>query len=126
VALHNQYKNLRDDNKMFPGINQRQMKQAMKKLGMQQENIDAKEVIIRTGQKEIVFENPDVQKVNMGGQVTYQITGETYEKSIDSTPEIDEDDIKTVMEQADVSEEKAIKAIKEAKGDLAQAIINLS
>lgn len=111
---------------MIPGMNPRQMKQAMKRMGIQQEDLEAIEVIIRLPDKEIVISNPSVQKVNMMGQWTYQISGEETQRSIDSTPDIDEEDIKTVMEQTGASEEDALAAIKEAQGDLAQAILKLS
>lgn len=110
---------------MMPGMNQRQMKQMMQKMGMQQQEIDAVEVIIRTNEKEIVITNPQVIKVNMMGQKTYQVVGEEHERSIDTTAEISEEDVQTVMEQANVSEEEAKKAIEEAQGDLAEAIMNL-
>lgn len=110
---------------MIPGMNPRQMKQAMKRMGIQQQDIDAKEVIIRLEDKEIVISNPQVSKVNMMGQDTYQIVGEEEERSLDSTPDINKDDIKTVMEQAGASEEQAKAAIEEAKGDLAEAIMKL-
>src|SRR3989338_2631490 len=108
---------------MFPGINPRMMKQAMKKMGIKQEEIDAEEVIIRTKEKEIVIRNPSVSKVNMAGQETYQISGEEEERS--RQIEISEDDIKTVMEQTGCNEEEARKAIEQANGDLAEAIIKL-
>ena len=96
---------------MFPGMNPRQMKQAMKRMGIQQEEIDAQEVIIRLEDKEIVISNPSVSKVNMMGQQTYQIMGEENERALDTKPEISDEDIATVAEQADVSEEKAKAAI---------------
>jgi NACalpha-BTF3-like transcription factor len=37
---------------MIPGMNQRKMQQMMKKMGMQQVNIPAELVIIRTAEKE--------------------------------------------------------------------------
>ena len=107
---------------MFPGMNPRAMKQAMKKLGMQQQDIDASEVIIKTGDKDIVFLHPQVSKINMMGQDTWQITGEVHERSREL---FSEDDIKTVMEQAGVSEEVAREALKETNGDLAEAILRL-
>lgn len=109
---------------MIPGMNPRQMKQAMKKMGMQQDDIEATEVIIRTGNSEIVFSNPSVAKVKMMGQESFQISGEYEERELDSSPEISEDDIKTVMEQANCSEEEAKKAIEENEGDLAAAIMS--
>jgi len=110
---------------MIPGMNPRQMRMAMKKLGIQQEEIAAKEVIIQLEDKEIIISNPNVTKVNMMGQDTYQVVGEESERSLDSTPEISEDDIKTVAEQAGVSEDEARAAIEESKGDLAEAILKL-
>lgn len=111
---------------MIPGMNPKQMKQAMKRMGIQQEEIAASQVIIRLADKEIVLDNPSVQKVNMMGQWSYQISGEETQRSLDSTPDINEDDIKTVMEQANCSEEEAKQAIEESKGDLAEAILQLS
>lgn len=106
-------------------MNPRQMKQMMQRMGIQQQEVDAVEVIIRTPEKEIVITNPQVMKVNMMGQRTYQISGDETERSIDATPEISDEDVKTVMDQASVSEDEARKAIEEAEGDLAEAIMKL-
>ncbi len=111
---------------MMPGINPRMMKQAMKKMGMKQEEIEASEVIIRTPDKEIVFSEPQVSKLNMMGQDTWQIIGEAEERAIDSSPEISEDDIATVVEQTGVTEEKAKEAVQKHDGDLAAAIMELN
>ena len=106
-------------------MNPRMMKQAMKKMGMQQEDIEATEVIIKTADKEYVFANPQVAKVNMMGQATWQVVGEAEERSIDTPPEISQEDVQNVMDQACVSEDQARQAIVEANGDLAEAILNL-
>lgn len=97
----------------------------MKKMGIQQVEIPATEVIIRTADSEIVIAEPQVSKINMMGQVSYQVTGEAHESPRSSEPEISHEDIETVMEQAGVSEAAAKKAIAETKGDLAQAILSL-
>lgn len=110
---------------MIPGVNPRQMRQMMKRMGVQQQEIPATQVIIRTQDAEFVFENPQVSKVNMMGQQTYQVVGEPIQRALDTTPDISEEDIKTVMEQANVSQEEAEKAIEKADGDLAQAILDL-
>ncbi|MFW6450384.1 MAG: nascent polypeptide-associated complex protein [Nanoarchaeota archaeon] len=110
---------------MIPGMNQRQMKQAMKKMGMKQEEIDASEVIIKCPDKEIVISPAQVSKVNMMGQETYQVVGEATEKEISNEPEINEDDIQTVVEQTGVDREKAIESIEANRGDLASAIMHL-
>ena len=110
---------------MIPGMNPRDVQKAMKRLGIRQEEIDAHEVIIKTADKEIIIQNPQVSKVNMMGQETFQITGEITEKEISSEPEINEEDIKTVMQQTGASEDEAKEAIESNNGDLAKAIIDL-
>jgi nascent polypeptide-associated complex subunit alpha len=108
---------------MFPGMNPRQMQQAMRKLGVKQEEIDATEVIIKTPDKDLIIRNPQVSKVNMMGQESLQITGDIEEVEIKL--EINEDDVKTVMDQTGVTEEEARKAIEDTNGDLAEAILKL-
>ena len=110
---------------MFPGMNSRKAAQMMKKMGIQQVEIPATEVIIKTPEKEIVITEPQVTKVNMMGQETFQIIGNINERELSTEPEINEEDIQTVMEQADVTEEEAKKAIENSEGDLAKAIISL-
>jgi len=110
---------------MIPGVNPRQMQQMMRKMGIQQKDIAATEVIIKTEDKEIIITNPSVARVNMMGQDTFQISGEVHERELSTTPEINEEDLKTVMDQASVDMETAKKAIEDAKGDLAEAIMNL-
>ena len=110
---------------MFPGMNSRKVAQMMKKMGIQQVEIPATEVIIKTPNKEIIITEPQVSKVNMMGQETFQIMGNIIERELSTEPEINEEDIQTVMEQADVPEDEARKAINDSKGDLAKAILSL-
>jgi nascent polypeptide-associated complex subunit alpha len=111
---------------MIPGMNPRQMQDAMRKMGIQQVPVDAEEVIIRTKDKDIIISNPDVVKVNMMGQQTWQITGQATEHSRKITYVPAAEDIQTVVEQAGVSKEQAIKALEETNGDIAEAILKLS
>jgi len=104
--------------KMFPGMNPQLMKQAMKKMGIKQEEIDAEEVIIKLKDKNIVIKNPNVSKINMQGNETFQIMGDVTEESSN------EEDIKTVMDQTGCSEEEAKDAL-EKYDDIAEAILNL-
>tara|TARA_Y100000310_G_C20672897_1_gene811257 strand:- start:2540 stop:2872 length:333 start_codon:yes stop_codon:yes gene_type:complete len=108
---------------MIPGVNPKQMQAAMKKMGIKQEDLDATEVIIKTKTKEIIISNPQVAKVDMMGQTTYQISGPESERDI--KPMISADDVKMVSSQANVSEEKAKEALESADGDLAKAILEL-
>ncbi|MFH1317202.1 MAG: nascent polypeptide-associated complex protein [Candidatus Woesearchaeota archaeon] len=110
---------------MFPGVNPKMMKQAMKKMGMQQVDIDATQVIIKTPEKNLIIDNPEVAKVTAMGQETFQISGEVREEAISSEPDISEDDIQTVMDQTNCSEQEAKEAIEKSEGDLAQAILEL-
>ena len=106
-------------------MNPRMMKQAMRRLGIQQQDIEATEVIIKTPDKEIIIKNPQVAKVNMMGQETFQIIGHAEEKSLSSEPEISQEDINTVIEQTGVNEEDAKAAIIKNNGNLAAAILEL-
>ena len=106
-------------------MNSRAMAKAMKRMGVQQVELDAKEVIIRLEDKELVFVKPQVAKVNMMGQETFQVIGTPEERSISTEPDISEEDIQTVVDQTGVEKEAALEAIKKHKGDIAAAIIEL-
>lgn len=110
---------------MIPGMNPRDMQKMMKRMGIQQQEIPATKVIIKTAEKDIIITSPSVQKINMMGQVNFQISGEIEEKERDATPDINEDDLLTVMQTANVDKDSAKKALEEADGDLAKAIMDL-
>ncbi len=110
---------------MMSGLNMKNMAKAMKRMGIQQTELEAKQVIIKLDGKELVFNSPQVSKVNMMGQETYQIVGNPEEKNESVTPEISEDDIKTVMEQTGKSHDESKTAIENNNGDLAAAIMEL-
>ena len=106
--------------KMF-NINPKLMKQAMKKMGLKQEEIDATKVEIFLNDKKIIINNPSVVKVNMMGKDSFQISGDISEESIER---FSSDDVDTVVKQSGCSKEEALKALEE-KGDIAEAIISL-
>ncbi len=101
-------------------INPKQIEKAMKRMGIQSEEINAEEVIIKTPEKDIVISNPQVSKVNMMGQDTFQIIGDVSEREKDK---VTDQDIEMVMNQAGVSREEAREALEAAQGDLAEAIL---
>jgi nascent polypeptide-associated complex subunit alpha len=105
---------------MIPNLNPKKMKKMMKKMGMEMEELDAQEVIIRLSDREIVIENPTVNVVTAMGQKTYQIMGSESERIL-----IPEEDVKMVAEQAGVSEDEAREALAKTNGDLAEAIMLL-
>jgi nascent polypeptide-associated complex subunit alpha len=99
------------------------MKKMMKQMGIDMEEIEAEEVIIRTRGEDMIFRDPSVTKISARGIETFQISGK-YEV-IERKPEINEDDVKLIMEQANVSEDVARRALEEASGDLAEALMRL-
>jgi nascent polypeptide-associated complex subunit alpha len=111
---------------MFPGMNPKQMQQAMKQLGIKQVDLDAIEVIIKLPDRELVISSPSVQKITMQGQESFQISGAVEERSLDSSPEITDDDLETIMDQTGCTREEAEDALKDANGDLAEAILKIS
>jgi len=109
---------------MFPGLggmNPAKMKGMMKQLGIEQEEIDAERVIIEKSDGRIVIESPQVSKIKMQGQETWQIAGEAREEELG----IKESDVLLVMEKTGKNREKSIKALEEANGDIAEAIVKL-
>jgi len=101
------------------------MKAAMKQMGIAQEEIPTSRVIIEktNGTKTIII-NPEVMKIKMQGNTSYQISGEETEES--DEPETTPKDIETVMEKTNCTKEEATEALEESNGDLAEAILNLS
>ena len=111
---------------MIPGMNPRQMKGMMKKMGMTQVELEAEEVIIRTATQTIRLTNPQVSKVNMMGQQTYQISGTEIVEENQIAIEITPEDVQTILSQVNTTEEKAKAKLEETNGDLAEAIMLLS
>ena len=105
---------------LMSGMDPRLVKIAMKKMGIKQDEVSASRVVIETlDNKKLVIKNPQVTKVEMAGQVSFQISGDVSEE------EFSEEDIKLVMEQAQVSREKAVKSLQNNAGDIAQSILKL-
>jgi nascent polypeptide-associated complex subunit alpha len=121
------------------GMNPRKMQQMMKQMGIDVTEIDAEEVVIRTADEELVFDGPDVTRMDAQGTQTYQIVGdpETRERGAaaddttagesdaDAGGAIPEDDVKLVAQRAGVSPDEAREALAAEDGDLAAAISRL-
>jgi nascent polypeptide-associated complex subunit alpha len=117
-------------------MNPRQVKQAMRKLGIKTEELeDVSEVLIRTKTKQYVIKDASVTIMEMQGQKTFQIVGEPEIIAVEATPAktiegpktlaVPEDDIKLVMEQTGASREKAIEALMATDGQPAEAILKI-
>ncbi|WP_456478487.1 nascent polypeptide-associated complex protein [Geoglobus ahangari] len=107
---------------MMP-MNPKQMKKMMKQMGIEMDEVEAEEVIIVTKGEEWVFKNPSVVRITAKGVETFQISGsyEVRERIV-----ISDEDVELVAEQAGVSREEARKALEEAKGDIAEALMKLT
>lgn len=109
-------------------MNPREAKRMMQRMGLNMDAMsDVQEVVIRTSNKEIVIEQPEVAMLQMQGQKIFQVTGGTItEKAAERKPSgIAEEDVKLVADQTGKSVEEARKALEEADGDLAKAILLL-
>ena len=111
---------------MFPGkINPKKMKQMMKQMGMEMEEIEGVEkVVIYTPAGNYVFDDAQVVATTMQGTTSYQITGDArFEEAV---PEIPDDDVALVASQTGATEEAARAALVETRGDIAEAILKLA
>jgi nascent polypeptide-associated complex subunit alpha len=122
------------------GINPKQLQKQMRSMGIDVQDIeDVKQVIIRTATKEIVFNDAQVTVMDARGMKSYQVVGTPEERPIQQAAigaqsqeapqgpvEIPDADIMLVAQQAKVSRDVAKKALEEAKGDLAEAIMKLA
>jgi nascent polypeptide-associated complex subunit alpha len=119
------------------GMNPRKMKQMMEQMGIDVTELDVEEVVIRTGDEDLVFEDAQVTRMDAQGQQTYQVVGEPESREPgaaaaievddgdDADDGIPEDDIALVAENAGVDAETAREALAETDGDLAAAIAKL-
>ena len=105
------------------GVNPAQVKSLMKQMGIKTEDIVAERVIIEKADSRIVIENPNVQKIDMKGQVSWQIIGESREENKEVG--ISEEDVKLVMDKTGKSEKEVRKVMNETK-DIAETIVRLS
>ncbi|MGY5859699.1 MAG: nascent polypeptide-associated complex protein [Candidatus Thorarchaeota archaeon] len=128
----------------FRGMSPKQMARMMKKMGIEQKDLEGvKEVIIRFADKEWVIANPQVSAIKQAGAETYQVGGSKTERALSGTatasssdtdiveevpaPEIEipMEDAALVAGQTGVDIETAKQALKETDGDLAAAILKL-
>lgn len=102
------------------GIDPKQMAKMMKQMGIQNQELDASRVIIELSGSRLVIDNPNVVKISFQGQDSFQISGSARTES-----SISGDDIKMVCDSTGASQEDAQKALEDAGGDIAQAILKL-
>jgi len=92
----------------------------LRRMGIKTEEVKAKRVIIELEDERWVFDHPTVIKTSMGGQEAFQIIGNYVKEA-----EISEEDVELLMEKSGKSREEVLKALRESKGDLAEALARL-
>jgi nascent polypeptide-associated complex subunit alpha len=119
---------------MHKRMNPREQKRMMQRMGMNMDSVeDVQQVIIRTADKDIVIDEPEVAILQVQGQKMYQIIGGQVSEQAPSqrqtteaaAPAFSEEDVQLVADQTGRSLEKAKEALKECGGDLAKAILLL-
>ncbi len=103
-------------------INPRKLEKMARQMGMNMEQIDAEEVVIKKHNgSRIVISNPSVSRINLMGQETFQVTGDVSEPQ---AGEFSEEDVQIVVDKTGCSHEDAISALHETH-DLTKAIMKL-
>ena len=120
---------------MHKRMNPREQKRMMQRMGMNMDSVeDVQQVIIRTADKDIVIDEPEVAILQVQGQKMYQIIGgqvseqapsQRTESAALAKPAFSEEDVQLVADQTGRSLEKAKEALQECGGDLAKAILLL-
>ena len=108
-------------------ISPRAARRMMQRMGLSMTPLEAEEVIIKTKDKEIIVQNPEVSVLEVQGQRIFQVVGgEVSEKKREKAISIPEEDVQLVAQQANVSLDQARAALEQAGGDLARAILLLT
>jgi nascent polypeptide-associated complex subunit alpha len=105
----------------------REMRRMLDKMGLDMKTMDGvEEVIIKTETKELYLIKPQVIEMKGKDSTIFQVIASDIEEKQREVPTFKEEDVILVMQQANVPREKAIQALTESKGDMAQAILNLA
>jgi nascent polypeptide-associated complex subunit alpha len=96
-------------------------------MGLEMKDLgDIEEVIIKTETKEIYLIKPQIIEMKGKDNTIFQVMATDIEEKKRDVPIFKEEDIILVMQQANVTKEKAVQALTDAKGDMAQAILDLT
>jgi nascent polypeptide-associated complex subunit alpha len=118
---------------MHKRMNPREQKRLMQRMGMNMDSVpDVQQVIIKTNNKDIVIDEPEVAILEVQGQKMYQVIGGQVSEQAPSQRQttkvavtFSEEDVRLVADQTGKSFEKAKEALEECQGDLAKAILLL-
>jgi nascent polypeptide-associated complex subunit alpha len=105
----------------------REMRRMLDKMGLDMTTLDnVEEVIIKTDKKELYLVKPQVIEMKGKDSTIFQVVASDIEEKQREVQSFKEEDLILVMQQANVSREKAVHALTESKGDIAQAILSLT
>jgi nascent polypeptide-associated complex subunit alpha len=105
----------------------REMRRMLDKMGLEMKDLgNIEEVIIKTENKELYLIKPQVVEMKGKDSTIFQVVATDIEEKQREVPSLREEDIILVMQQANVLRERAVQALIDAKGDMAQAILTLS
>ena len=105
----------------------REMRRMLDKMGLEMKDMgEIEEVVIRTETKELYLIKPQVVEMKGKDSTIFQVVATDIEERQKEVPSLREEDVVLVMQQASVSKDRAVQALTDSKGDLAQAIINLT
>ena len=109
------------------GLNPKDLKRMMKKLGITAEEVEAVTVSVQLRDGGVMLvDSPQVLVIRAKGQPPMlYVVGETRIVEGGGEPEFTEEDVRLVAEQAGVSEDEARRALEETGGDIAAAILKL-
>ena len=111
---------------MMGGMDPRQLKNMMSRMGIKSSDIDALRVTIECRDKDIVIEQPQVTLIEAQGVKTFQIAGPTSERQKLVKAEINQEDVDTVKAQTGIDDDALVrKTLEETNGDIAAAIRRL-
>ena len=103
------------------------MRRMLDKMGLEMKDLgNIEEVIIKTETKELYLIKPQVVEMKGKDSTIFQVVATDIEEKQREVPSLREEDIILVMQQANVTRERAIQALTDAKGDMAQAILHLT
>lgn len=105
----------------------RNMRRMVNKLGVDMHELpDIKEVLIRTTSKEIILPTPTVTEMESNKDRIFTIVAQDYEERELETKSFPDADVDFVRERTGVDQARAVGALEESNGDLAQAIMILT
>ena len=103
------------------------MRRMLDKMGLDMTTLEnVEEVIIKTDKKELYLVKPQVIEMKGKDSTIFQVIASDIEEKQRDVPSFKEEDLILVIQQANVSREKAVRALTESKGDIAQAILSLT